>query len=364
MFTEFRDVTNEFNGYYRLDGTEKDFGYGEFVPGMTLADLHAPDWIVIDAPPSQTVAAGAKVSVPLLRSSFSDRYHGRKLNLVWELWHDELGVRVVADRGERVVAWEDYGVAELAPLEIAMPKQDAVAVLALRLVAEGGETVSRNFVAFDVRGDGTVPDSAGVHTVNVPVGSFAQQTFALQWESIQGAKASGAGAGAFTYEIRMPDQEEQALISNIEIAFEAGAKRVLARNLEGVKTSDHGIGYMHGASANVEYNPNTYYMTDEIRHESKVTVCIDGEPVGSVHLPDDPADARGVLSWHYQPVDNRLDEAGSYGYLCRIKVPGRIAAKLDRSRNFRLELRASEGGLTLYGRDAGRYPLDIRVRCR
>ncbi|MNP47630.1 hypothetical protein D3C76_1416950 [compost metagenome] len=137
---------------------------------------------------------------------------------------------------------------------------------------------------------------------------------------------------------------------------------MLARNLEGVKTSDHGIGYMHGASANVEYNPNTYYMTDEMRHESKVTVCIDGEPVGSVHLPDDPADARGVLSWHYQPVDNRLDEAGSYGYLCRIKVPGRIAAKLDRNRRFRLELRAGEGGLALYGRNAGRYPLDIQVR--
>lgn len=365
VFTEFRDVTNEFNGYYRLDGTEKDFGYGEFVPGMTLADLHASDFIVIDAPPSQTVAAGAKVSVPLLRSSFSDRYHGRTLQLAWELWHDDLGVRVVADRGERAVAWEDYGVAELAPLEIAMPKQDAVAVLALRLVAEGGETVSRNFVAFDVRGDGSVPESnGGIRTVSVPVGGFSQQTFAVQWEAIQGAKVSGAGAGAFAYEVRLPEREELALIGDIEIAFEAGAKRVLARNLEGVKTSDHGIGYMHGASAYVEYNPNTYYMTDEMRHESKVTVCIDGEPVGSVHLPDDPADARGVLSWHYQPVDNRLDEAGSYGYLCRIKVPGRIAAKLDRNRRFRLELRAGEGGLALYGRNAGRHPLDIQVRCR
>lgn len=26
VFTEFRDVTNEFNGYYRLDGTDKNSG--------------------------------------------------------------------------------------------------------------------------------------------------------------------------------------------------------------------------------------------------------------------------------------------------------------------------------------------------
>ena len=26
VFTEFRDVTNEFNGYYRLDGTDKNLG--------------------------------------------------------------------------------------------------------------------------------------------------------------------------------------------------------------------------------------------------------------------------------------------------------------------------------------------------
>jgi hypothetical protein len=68
-----------------------------------------------------------------------------------------------------------------------------------------------------------------------------------------------------------------------------------------------------------------------------------------------------VLSWHYQPAANRLDEAGSYGYLCKVNVPARLAAKLDRSRRFRLELRADEGGLALYGRNAGRYPIDLLV---
>ncbi|UJF35777.1 hypothetical protein [Paenibacillus hexagrammi] len=119
---------------------------------------------------------------------------------------------------------------------------------------------------------------------------------------------------------------------------------------------------MHGASANVEYNPNTYYMTDDERHESRVNVLIDGECIGSFVLPDDPADCRGVLSRHYQPAVDLLDEAGSYGYLCKVRVPSRLAARLDRNRRFTLELKADEGGIALYGRNAGRYPIDLCIR--
>lgn len=139
VFTEFRDVTNEFNGYYRLDGTDKDFGYGDFVPGMTIADLHSPDFIVIDAPPCRTVEGGERVAVALLRSSYSDRYHGRTLKLDWELWYDQLGERQAADRGEASIEWNGYGVAPIAPLNLTMPNRDAVAVLAVRLLDEAGE---------------------------------------------------------------------------------------------------------------------------------------------------------------------------------------------------------------------------------
>lgn len=39
IFTEFHDVINEFNGYYRMDRQEMDFGYGSFVQGMSLRDV-------------------------------------------------------------------------------------------------------------------------------------------------------------------------------------------------------------------------------------------------------------------------------------------------------------------------------------
>src|SRR5690606_24978994 len=127
---------------------------------------------------------------------------------------------------------------------------------------------------------------------------------------------------------------------------------------------DHTISMMHGADANVEYNSNTYYMTDTERHESTIAVYVDGEQAETFLLPDNPADSQGVLSYQYQEVYNKLDEAGSYGYLCRVALPSSVTAKLDRSRSFKLTIEAGDGGLALYGRNAGRYPIDLLVQVR
>lgn len=365
VFTEFRDVINEWNGYYRLDGSDKDFGYGGLVPGMTVADLHSPDFVVIDAPPCRTIDAGADVTVPLLRSSYSDRYHGRTLRLEWELSYEGLGGRLTGDRGSAEVRWDGYGVGELAPIAVRMPKQDAVAVLAVRLTDGEGTVIMRNFVTFDVRSGRSEGDYGGDgRVVGVPVANFAKHSFPYQWNSLQGHKASGGESGEFVYEVALPAQADLTAIQRIDIAFEAGSKRLLARDREGAREEKVDINYMHGARAVAELNPNTYPMTGERKHESRVNVLIDGERIGSFALPDDPADSRGILSWHYQAVPNRLEEAGSYGYLCKVEVPGRIAAKLDGTRRLRLQLQAEGGGLALYGRNAGRYPIDIVVHCQ
>ncbi|MBC8081557.1 MAG: glycoside hydrolase family 2, partial [Gorillibacterium sp.] len=365
VFTEFRDVTNEYNGYYRLDGSDKQFGYEAFVPDMTLADLHSADFIVMDTAPCQTIDAGAEVSVPLLRSSYSDQHHGETLRLVWELWYDNLGTRVVADCGSISIEWNGYGVAQMEPVALRMPAQDAVAVLAIRLMDAANNVITRNFTTFDVQSgkqNGYYSAGAGNGFVRTKVGCFSEQSFSNTWEAIEGSKVNGIGSGHFIYNITLPDQAEHAVINEVEIMFEASAKRVLARNVEGAKVLDAGLDMMHGADANVEYNSSTYYMTDDEKHTSVVHVLVDGEKVGSFFLPDDPADSRGVLSWHYQPMVRKLDEAGSYGYLCKVSIPGQLAAKLDRNRSLKLELQAEEGGLALYGRNAGRYPVGLMIR--
>lgn len=364
VFTEFKDVINEFNGYYRLNGTDKRFGYEWFVPGMTIADLHSPDFIVIDLPPCQTAEAGSVAEVPLLRSSFSDRYFGQTLRLEWELWHDSLGHREVADKGSVALDWNGYGVTPLAPLAVRLPERDAVAVLSIRLLTPEGEVTTRNFTTFDVRSGQSGGEYGGTgQMISVPVAQFAKHTFPHQWNALGGHKTNGGAAGEFEYEIDLPNREELPFIRGIELMFEAGAKRLLVRDTEGAGYTKPEISFMHGADAKTELNPNTYYMTDEERHESRLDVYVDGERIESIVLPDDPADSRGVLSWHYQSVHNKLEEAGSYGYFCKIAVPGRLAAKLDASRKLKLALRSDEGGLALYGRNSGRYPIDLLVRC-
>ncbi len=108
-------------------------------------------------------------------------------------------------------------------------------------------------------------------------------------------------------------------------------------------------------------NPNAYPMTDTIRYPSAVRVRVAGHGVGQFDLPDDPADHRGILSWHAQNRDKHLREAGSYGYLLTAAIPEeaiRTAAKTGEI-VVRFEVDpALPGGLALYGERFGRYPVD------
>ena len=87
-----------------------------------------------------------------------------------------------------------------------------------------------------------------------------------------------------------------------------------------------------------------------------------GEEALAQALPDDPADANGVLSWHYQRRQRYLEEAGSYGYLLTVPVSARAMDSARARGSLRLEIQCDEGGIALYGRNAGRFPIDIEVR--
>ena len=100
----------------------------------------------------------------------------------------------------------------------------------------------------------------------------------------------------------------------------------------------------------------------EKQFPSAVDVGMAGIKVAAVALPDDPADARGVLS-HY-----RGHEPGSYGYLHTCTVQGAdLQAVLARVDARRLTLRldsAAARGFSLYGEQAGRYPVDPTLAFR
>ncbi len=107
--------------------------------------------------------------------------------------------------------------------------------------------------------------------------------------------------------------------------------------------------------------PNSYPMTDTAKFPSEVRVRVNGVVAGTFDLPDDPADSRGILSWHAQPHDRKLREAGSYGYLVQANLPSAALQAAAQSKEIVIRLEvdpALPGGLAIYGERFGRYPLD------
>ena len=90
-----------------------------------------------------------------------------------------------------------------------------------------------------------------------------------------------------------------------------------------------------------------------------------GTLVATVELPDDPADHRGILSWFSQERakngKDRLNEAGSYGYLVEAKIPAEVAAA-SKDGKMTIRLAAEKTGLAVYGPRFGRMPFAPHLR--
>lgn len=351
VFTEFHDVVNEFNGYYRIDDSDKDFGYQDLCRGMTLRDLHADDFVATDCAPMQTVASGAKVKVPLVLSSFSDKHHGEACTIAWELWHDGLNGRVMDGLGEISLPAFGYGATALGDLDVTMPCENAAPVLSLYLKDAAGNVISRNFVAFDVQAN--LPENM----LEIPVCSGKVSGFEPVWNAIVGSKLCMGGSGEVSYDVALP---ASGLIRDITLHMEAGAKRVLKKDCKEIGGAEPDLGFMRGYLVDRGAFENSYWMTDESRFPSEVEVLINGEVIRTLHLENDWADARGMLSWHYQPEERHLDEAGSYGEQQHIAIPSRMLTTIQKNGGFQLTFRVkTKGGLALYGRNSGRYPFGL-----
>jgi predicted transcriptional regulator len=117
-----------------------------------------------------------------------------------------------------------------------------------------------------------------------------------------------------------------------------------------------------GGTFDNSLNPNAYPQTDETKFPSEVAVSFNGVAAGKLPLSDDPADHRGILSWHYQPQNRKLREAGSYGYKIVTAVPAEALQKAAQTGELVLRLSVEgNGGLAIYGEKFGRYPMNPTV---
>jgi predicted transcriptional regulator len=144
---------------------------------------------------------------------------------------------------------------------------------------------------------------------------------------------------------------------------EASAKRLHGKDRQGAGRVEGD--FMRGkGTLDPSLNPNAYPMTDTVAYPSSVRVRVNGRAAGSVDLQDDPADHRGILSWHAQPRDHKLREAGSYGYLVTVPLPVDALAEASRTGEIVIRLEVDDalpGGLAIYGEDFGRYAVEPTV---
>jgi len=343
-------------------------GMESLVPGMSLRDLHSPYYLSTGSELCRDVEPGKTLEVPLFASFVTEVAPGANLVLQTELYGwDSLGRRETYARDSRTIRFEPWMAEALKPLRIRMPNKPAVAVLALRLENESGAVLHRNFTTFRVA-EGASPRMERIRSAGTELrvlrkapAEFAAQEWSLkQWDVLDGLKVNGAGYGAFEYRWSWPEDVDPNRVVTATFIMEASAKRLHGKDREGAGQVEGD--FMRGRGTfDPSLNPNAYPMTDTELFPTAVRVRMNNIAVGVVDLEDDPADHRGILSWHAQLRDRKLREAGSYGYLVRLPLPPAavMAAAKAGEAILRLEVDAGlPGGLAIYGERFGRYPVD------
>lgn len=356
LYTEHHDVINEWNGYWRYDRSEKETGLGEIVEGMSLNDLHAPVYISTGNEICKTVKGGEKVEVPLHISVMTGTKYGQALNIQYDLSVvNRIGEKVKATAGNISLDYTPWMQKTLDPLTLKMPDIAGLAKLQLFVTDMSGKVLSRNFMHFEIDTDNySLKD---ITVLSTPAKNISKAEWSLkQWSVLDGKKQNGAGKGYFEYQINIPDKYKDKKIEEAYFMVEASAKQLFVKDMEDYQKDQD---FMLGSKVAPSANPNSYPMTDEDMFPSQISISINGKKVQDITLADDPADHRGILSWHHQLEDRKLREAGSYGYLIKVQLSDKILEKAVKAGKLKVRIETvGDGGIAIYGRQFGRYPLD------
>jgi hypothetical protein len=374
LFTEFHDVINEWNGYYRFDRSKKYFGFDELCPGMSMIDLHKDLYVVAGDDFFRKYRGGESIRMPLGISSVTGKIPaGLKIEYAMYGW-DQEGERFVWKNGEVPAKAEPFTFVKLDPVSVTLPEETSVMIFAVSLKDGDGNVLQHNFVPFRV--EGKAPSD--VIIISRSPSAFADAAWSIrQYAPQQGRKVWGMGSGFFEYEFDLPGNIDTNRISSVEFRAELSARYPQEKYLEEGVAEGIGMTVVSDKGTTPGYGKNSYPQTDQKTYSTTVLISINGKKSSEAILPDDPADHRGLLSWMNQEPGWALgsgdrskkwllDEAGSFGYLVKVPLTGPDIKKAVETGKIIVRLQVDEvgstqGGLSVYGRESGRFPLDPSI---
>jgi hypothetical protein len=349
IYTELTDIEWEHNGLVNYDRSAKEFGYDAFLPGMTVADLNRADFVGLDCPPCQTLAPGAAFTAPAFVSHWDQRPL-RGAHLCWRISAtDRFGRQRVVFEDRRPIEPRRFGVTDAGAIETRLPDEPCLLTVALWLQEGDGSICARNYVNVDVHG-GTPPPNvertASGYALRFRPGEFLDSSWPTPTLAPRGQKFGAAGAGWVEYAVPLPEGLDAGAVNGMRLVFEGAARTASGR-----------LGWVRPWQA----ADTNYPQTEAHKLSTTVAVCINGIELGTTRLPDDPADARGVLSAHL----NENFEYASHGFLTTLEADADTAHRiLEASSNRELVVRfevprsGRSGGLNLYGARMGAFPID------
>lgn len=356
LYTEHHDVINEWNGYVRFDRSEKFDGLDVLVPGMSIKDFHSPYYLVLGGQElCQDLNCGESLSIPLGTSFTTDANPGKIKAEISFTATDSMGAeKELGSAIELEPAFVPFSFEHVADINFTAPDYDCLCTVRAVLTDESGTVLHRNCCFVRVKGGST---SEGACTF-APSDYSASQWSVKQSSVLGGIKVNGFGHGYFEYTVKLPEFEGE--LDFASLIFEASAKQLFGKDIDD-GTKVEGDFMLGKGTFDPRKNQNSYAMSDTVMWPSKVEVSVNGTAIGTFEMPDDPCDHSGVLSWHAQPRERQMYEAGSHGYLMKAEIP---VEAVRSGENAVIRFTVPEdcnGGLAIYGKDFGRYPLDPTI---